>query len=80
MANLIIIIIIYATAICILLTFLFVCFCLYAFSRAASTAYGGSQARGLVRAVATGLHHSHSNVRSETRLRPTPPLTATPDP
>ena len=31
-------------------------FWLFAFSRAASTAYGGSQARGLIRAVATGLH------------------------
>ena len=26
--------------------------------RAAPTAYGGSQARGLIRAVAAGLHHS----------------------
>ena len=25
------------------------------------TAYGGSQAGGLIGAVATGLHHSHSN-------------------
>ena len=28
-------------------------------------AYGGSQARGLIGAVAAGLHHSHSNVGSE---------------
>ena len=56
-------------------------------------AYGGSQARGLFRAVATGLHqshsnegsncvcdlhHSHSNARSELHLRPTPQLRATP--
>ena len=34
-------------------------------------AYGGSQARGLIRAVVT---------RSEPRLRLTPQLTATPDP
>ena len=28
--------------------------------------YKGSQARGLIRAAATGLHHSHSNARSLT--------------
>ena len=43
-------------------------FCLF---RAAPTAHGGSQARGLIRAVAAGLHHSHHNVRSEPCLRPT---------
>ena len=48
--------------------------------RAEPVAYGGSQARGLIGAVAAGLHHSHSNAGSEPRLRPTPPLTATPDP
>ena len=31
--------------------------------RAPLVAYGGSQARGLIRVVATGLHHSHSNCR-----------------
>ena len=41
-------------------------------------AYGGSQARGLIGAVASG--QSHSNTRSELRLRPTPQLTAMPDP
>ena len=45
----------------------------WVFSRAASVAYGGSQARGQIRAVATGLSHSHSSVGSEPRL-------ATPDP
>ena len=40
-------------------------FCLF---RGAPMAYGGSQARGLMRAVATGLCHSHSNARSEPRL------------
>ena len=59
--------------------FIFV-FYLFAFSRAALTAHGGSQARGLIRAVATSLHHSHSNARSELRLQPTPQLTAMPDP
>ena len=48
--------------------------------RAAHAAYGGSQARGPIRAIASGLHHSHSNVGSELRLRPTPQLTAMPDP
>ena len=33
--------------------------------RSASAAYGGSQARGLIRAVAAGLRHSHSNSGSE---------------
>jgi len=54
-------------------------FCLLSF-RAAPAAYGGSQARGLIGAVAAGLHHSHSNVGSELRLRPTPQLMATLDP
>ena len=54
-------------------------FCLFSFSRAAPAAYGGSQARGLIRAVATSLHQSHSNARSEPRLQTTPELTATLD-
>ena len=33
--------------------------------RAAPAAYGGPQARGPLRATAAGLHHSHSNTRSE---------------
>ena len=48
--------------------------------RATPDAYGGSQARGPVGAVATGLCYSHSNTRSEPHRRPTPQLTATPDP
>ena len=43
-------------------------------------AYEGSQATGRIGAVAAGLHHSHSNAGSEPRLRPTPQLTAIPDP
>ena len=43
-------------------------------------AYGGAQARGLIGAVATGLHHSHSNTGSELSLQPTPQLTEMPDP
>ena len=42
--------------------------------------YGGSQARGRIRAVVAGLYHSHSNARSELHLQPTSPLTAMPDP
>ena len=47
---------------------------------AALMAYGGSQARGLIGAVDAGLHQSHSNAGSKRRPRPTPQLTATPDP
>ena len=36
------------------------------------TAYGSSQASGLIGAAAAGLHHSHSNVESEPCLQPTP--------
>ena len=36
-------------------------FCLFAFSRAAPSAYGGSQARGSVRAVAAGLRQSQQH-------------------
>jgi len=50
-----------------------------AISWAAPAAYGGSQARGPIRAVATGLRQSHSNAGSEPRLQPTPQLTATLD-
>ena len=40
-------------------------FGLFAFSRTAPTAHGGSQARGLIRAIASGLCQSHSKMRSE---------------
>ena len=63
----------------ILLYFIFNFFCLFAFSRAAPAAYGGSQPRGLIGAAATSLHQSHSNMRSDPLLQPTPQLTATPD-
>ena len=46
-----------------------------AISWAAPAAYGGSQARGPIGAVATGLRQSHSNAGSEPRLQPTPQLT-----
>ena len=54
---------------------MFVCLFVFVFLLflwAAPTAYGGSQARGL--------RQSHSNAGSKSRLRPTPQLTATPDP
>ena len=43
-------------------------FGLFATSWATPAAYGGSQARGRIGAVAAGLCHSHSNTRSETSL------------
>ena len=52
-------------------------FCLFS---AVPEVYVGSQARGQIRAVATGLHHSHSKARSKLCLQPTPQLTATTDP
>ena len=63
----------------IIIIFYFI-FCLFAISRATPVAYGGSQARGLIRAVAADLHQSHSNARSEPSLQPTPQLMATLDP
>ena len=53
-------------------TYLFLFFCLFAISWAAPAAYGGSQARGPIGAVATGLRQSHSNAGPEPRLQPTP--------
>ena len=55
---------------------------LFMLFRAAPAAYAGSQARGQIRAIAASLchSHSHSNAGSEPHLRPTPQLTATPDP
>ena len=44
--------------------FFFFSFCF----RATPVAYGGSQARGQIGAVANSLHHSHSNTRSKLRL------------
>ena len=50
------------------------------FFRAAHAAYGCSQARGLIGAVAASLHHSRSNIGSKLRLRSAPQLAAMPDP
>ena len=57
---------------------MYIYFVLLCFFRAVPAAYGGSQARGGIEAVAAGLYHTHSNVKSEARLRPQ--LTAMPDP
>ena len=56
---------------------LLLCFFFFFFGlfRATPVASGGSQARGLIRAVAADLHHSHSNTGSEPCLWPTPQLT-----
>ena len=43
-------------------------------------AYGGSQARGPIRAAAASLRHHHSNAGSELHLKPMLKLVATPDP
>ena len=48
--------------------------------RAIPMAYGSSQARGRIGALAAGLYHSCSNTGSKPFLRPTPQLTATLDP
>ena len=48
--------------------------------RAAPAAYGDSQARGQIRAAATGLHHSHSNAMFKSHPQPTQQLMATLDP
>ena len=49
-------------------------FFFFVFLRAAPLACGASQARGLIGAVATGLHQSHSNAGSKPSLQPTPQL------
>ena len=48
--------------------------------RAAPVAYGSSQARGPIGAIASGLGHSHSNTIPEPSLCLIPKLMAMPDP
>ena len=48
--------------------------------RAVPKTYGGSQAKGQIRATAASLPHSHSNMGSEPCLQPTQQLTAMLDP
>ena len=56
-----------------LFIYLFICvFCLF---RAPLPAYGGSQATGLIGAVAACLHQSHSSASSKLNLQPAPELT-----
>ena len=55
-------------------------FLVFVISRAPPAAYGGSQARGLIRVVAASLCQSHSNTGSKPCLQPTPQLKAMPDP
>ena len=47
-------------------------FFIFLLFRASLEAYGGSQARGRIRATTAGLHHSHSNVGSKPHLWPIP--------
>ena len=68
------------SALFVLFCFFFLLFFQFFLFRAALVAYGASQARGQIRAAATGLHHSHSNTGSKLHLQPTPQRTATPDP
>ena len=51
---------------------LFFFFVFLLFLWATPAAYGGSQVRGRIGAVATGLRQSHSNTGSEPHLQPTP--------
>ena len=64
---------------CFLVVFIFY-FLFLVFFRAAPTAYGGSQARGLIGAVTAGLRQSHSNARFELCLQSISQLMATLDP
>ena len=59
--------------------FLFFVFFFLSFG-ASPAAYGDSEARGLIRAAAASLCHSHSNSGFELCLQPTPQLMAVPDP
>ena len=60
--------------------FLFLFYFIFLSFEGHTMAYGGSQARGLIVAVAAGLCQCHSNARSELHLQPTPQLMAMPDP
>ena len=57
---------------CFFFFYFFHFFCL--FSRAIPITYGGSQARGLIGAVAAGLYQSHINAVSKPHLWPTSQL------
>ena len=59
--------------------FLFLFLFLLSFFRATPASNRISQARGWIRAIATGPHLSHNNMRSTLFLWPIPQLTAMPD-
>ena len=59
--------------------FIYFLFLFFAISWATPVAYGGSQARGRIGAVAASLRQSHSNAGSKPSIRPTPQLMATLD-
>ena len=59
---------------------LFFFFFFFSFFLAAPVAYGGSPARGLIGAAATGLRQSHRNKGAEPHLQTAPQRTTTPDP
>ena len=63
-----------------LVCFWWVLFFVFVFLGPHTPTYGGSQAKGQIGAVVTGLQHSCSNTGSEPRLQPTPQLTAMSDP
>ena len=54
--------------------------CFFLLFRKAPMAYGGSQARGQIRAAAAGLCHRHINARFKPLLQLPPQLIAKPDP
>ena len=54
-------------------------FFFFYFFRDAPMAYGGSQARSRIEAIAAGLHQSYSDTRSEPCLQLIPQLMATPN-
>ena len=47
----------------------FILFLVFFFFRAAPVVYRASPSQGKIRAIATGLHHSHSNTRSKLHLQ-----------
>ena len=71
---------VYKNSLSSLFRFVFFCFFFFFLFMAAPIAYGSSQARGQIGAIAAGLHHSHSTTRSEPHLRPIPRLMAMPYP
>ena len=64
----------------IIMTYKFFLKIIFGFFLATPMAYGCSQARDRMGAVATGLHHGYSHARSKTHLHPAPQLTAMLDP